>query len=159
MQAMRNAHKWVHDRWPRVPYNTLVEKAANGAEIVGSLKRELSGVIAITVSKDKVTRALAAQPALEAGNIYLPGRAAPDTAAGYHAADWVANLIEEAATFPNGRHDDQVDAFSQAINWAQTKTSTTQVGSGVPTGEIPIDPYSYGLTAPIGHTSIHPYDY
>ena len=86
MQAMREAHKWVRDRWPGVPYNTLVEKSANGAEIIGLLKRELSGVIAITVSTDKITRAIAAQPALESGNIYVPGRAAPDTAAGYHAA-------------------------------------------------------------------------
>ena len=68
-------------------------------------------------------------------------------------------MIEEAATFPNGKHDDQVDAFSQAINWAQTKTSTTPGGCWVPTGEIPIDPYSHGLTGPIGHTPIHPYEY
>ena len=32
------------------------------------------------------------------------------------------NLIEEAATFPNGKHDDQVDAYSQAINWARRPT-------------------------------------
>ena len=92
-------------------------------------------MIAITVSTDKVTRAIAAQPHLEAGNIHLPGHAAPDTAAGYHAPDWVANLIEEAATFPNGKHDDQVDAFSQAINWAQTKTSTSPGGSWVADAE------------------------
>jgi hypothetical protein len=35
-------------------------------------------------------------------------------------ADWVTTLIDEAATFPNGKHDDQVDAYSQAINWART---------------------------------------
>ena len=53
----------------------------------------------------------AAAPPLESGNVYLPGREAPDLPAGYQADDWVASLIEEAASFPNGKHDDQVDSF------------------------------------------------
>lgn len=151
IQAMRAAHEWVEERWPDVPYNTLVEKSANGPAIIDILKRELSGVIPITVSTSKITRAIAAQPALEGGNVYVPGRAAPDTAAGYQAPDWVANLIEEAATFPNGKHDDQVDAFSQAMTWAQTKTNSGRGGCWVAKGEIPVDRYSRGLTGPVGH--------
>ena len=156
MQAMRNANTWVSERWPRAPYTTLVEKSANGAEIIATLKRELTGVIPITVSTDKITRAIAAQPPLESGNIHLPGRAAPNTAAGYHAPDWVANLIEEAATFPNGKHDDQVDAFSQAIIWAEGKRATGPRGIFVPRGQIPIDRYSRGL---IGAPYIDPFGY
>jgi len=156
MQAMRNANTWVSERWPRAPYTTLVEKSANGAEIIATLKRELTGVIPITVSTDKITRAIAAQPPLESGNIHLPGRAAPNTAAGYRAPDWVANLIEEAATFPNGKHDDQVDAFSQAIIWAEGKRATGPRGIFVPRGQIPIDRYSRGL---IGATYIDPFGY
>ena len=60
MQAMRDAHDWVEERWPRAPYTILIEKSANGAEIIAALKRELTGVIAITVSTDKITRAIAA---------------------------------------------------------------------------------------------------
>jgi predicted phage terminase large subunit-like protein len=137
--AMRASHAWVERHWKRRPHTLLIEKSANGPEIISELKRELSGVTAINPNKDKFTRAMAASPALEAGNIFLPGRAAPDTAAGYHAAEWVESLIEECANFPNGRHDDQVDAFSQAINWARGR-GTSGMRSSVPTGRIDLEP-------------------
>ena len=65
-----------------------------------------------------------------------PAAPAPGTAAGYQAADWVANLIEEAATFPNATNDDQVDAFSQAINWAR-EHPTGYATTHVPQGRLP----------------------
>ena len=49
----------------------------------------------------KVARAAAVCPLIEAGNVYLPH---PDY------APWVGDFIEECAAFPNGAHDDQVDA-------------------------------------------------
>jgi predicted phage terminase large subunit-like protein len=150
-QAMRRAHAWATERWPRAAHTILIEKSANGAEIISSLKRELTGVIAVTVSTDKVIRAYAASPALESGNIFVPGRAAPDTAAGYHAPDWVANLIEEAATFPNGKYDDQVDAFSQAINWAAGRQATAGLRVSVPRGRIPDNLEALGLSTPNHH--------
>src|SRR5258705_13421408 len=54
----------------------------------------------------KIARAAAISPLIEAGNIYLP-----------HPlyAPWVTDFIEECAAFPNGAHDDQVDAMTQAI--------------------------------------------
>ena len=45
-------------------------------------------------------------PLVEARNVHLP---APEL------APWVGDLIEEAAMFPNGTHDDQVDALTQAL--------------------------------------------
>ena len=45
-------------------------------------------------------------PLIEAGNVYLPH---PDY------APWVGDFIEECAAFPNGAHDDQVDAMTQAL--------------------------------------------
>jgi hypothetical protein len=48
------------------------------------------------------------QPYAESGNIYLPDPP---------LAPWVEDYIAEFQTFPNGAHDDQVDATSQAINW------------------------------------------
>jgi predicted phage terminase large subunit-like protein len=135
-QAMRQAHTWAEQRWPQAAHTILIEKSANGAEIISELKRELPGVLAVTVSTDKITRAIAASPPLESGNVYLPGQHAPDSAAGYHAPNWVASLIEEAATFPNGKHDDQVDAYSQAINWAR-RQSTGPGHISVPRGRLP----------------------
>jgi len=146
-EAMRAAHAWVEERWPRAAHTILIEKSANGAEIIAALKRELPGVLAVTVSTDKITRAIAASPPLESGNVYLPGRETPDLPAGYQASDWVASLIEEAATFPNGKHDDQVDAYSQAINWARGHTRTPARIS-VPRGRIPDNLEALGLAGP-----------
>ena len=52
-----------------------------------------------------MARAAAISPLIEAGNVYLP-----------HPlyAPWVNDFIEECAAFPNGAHDDQVDAMTQA---------------------------------------------
>jgi predicted phage terminase large subunit-like protein len=137
--AMRAAHHWIAQRWPRTPQRILIEKSANGVEIITELQRELPGVLAVTVSADKITRAIAASPPLEAGNIFLPGRAAPGSAAGYQAAAWVAELIEEAAAFPNGHYDDQIDAYSQAINYAGAHPAPRPARSFVPQGRILTD--------------------
>jgi predicted phage terminase large subunit-like protein len=134
--AMRAAHAWVERRWPHTAHVILIEKSANGTEIIADLQRELPGVLPVTASTDKITRALAAAAPLEAGNIHLPGHPAPGSPTGHRAADWVTNFIDEAATFPNARHDDQVDAYCQAINWARTN-SYGPTTLHVPTGELP----------------------
>jgi len=54
----------------------------------------------------RVARAAAVSPLIEAGNIYLPHPS---------WAPWVNDFIEECAAFPNGAHDDQVDAMTQAL--------------------------------------------
>ena len=60
----------------------------------------------------------------------------PDLDAGYVAPDWVQELIEECAVFPNGMNDDQVDALSQALNWIRSHARTGRVSS-VPEERIP----------------------
>ena len=56
---------------------------------------------------------------VEAGNVYLPG-AANSSGTGYdpRTPDWVQTFVEEAASFPRGAHDDQVDAMTQALRKA-----------------------------------------
>ena len=44
---------------------------------------------------------------IEAGSVYLPNR-----------AFWLDDFRREVCEFPGGRHDDQVDAFSQALSKA-----------------------------------------
>jgi phage terminase large subunit-like protein len=40
-------------------------------------------------------------------------------------ATWVDGFIEECAAFPNGAHDDQVDAMTQALlRWNTAPTQT-----------------------------------
>jgi predicted phage terminase large subunit-like protein len=146
-QAMRDAYNWGKKRWSSAAHTILIEKSANGAEIISTLKRELAGVMPVTVSTDKISRVIAASPPLESGNIYLPGRATPDSPAGYEAPEWVASLIEEAASFPNGRYDDQVDAYSQAINWVGNHPRGT-LRTYVPRGRIPDNRRALGLIGP-----------
>ena len=85
----------------------LVENKANGPAIVATLRGEVSGLIEVEPDGGKVARANAVTPWVEAGNVYLPH---PDI------APWVIALIDEAAAFPNGANDDQVDSLSQALS-------------------------------------------
>lgn len=94
-------------RWPQATAK-LVEDKANGTAVINTLKSKIPGIIAVTPTESKYARANAAAPVIEAGNAFLPdGEAAelfdPD------------ELMDEAAAFPNGTHDDQVDATSQAL--------------------------------------------
>lgn len=53
---------------------------------------------------DKVTRSSPFSAQVEAGNVHML------------RAPWNKDLIDEMASFPNGRHDDQIDACSRAFH-------------------------------------------
>ena len=93
-------------RWPQA-IAKLIEDKANGPAVINSLKATVGGMIAVEPEGSKVARANAISPLVESGNVLIP----PDE----HAA-WVGDLIEEAKGFPNGAHDDQVDALTQAVH-------------------------------------------
>jgi predicted phage terminase large subunit-like protein len=82
-----------------------VEDKANGPAIISMLNREIGGFIKVNPQGGKVARVNAVSPYIESGNVFLPRQ-----------AEWVHDFVEEAASFPNGKHDDQVDAMSQALN-------------------------------------------
>lgn len=84
----------------------LVEDKANGPAVIDSLQHEIPGIIPVEPEGDKIARAWAVSPLIEAGNVYLPHPA---------LAPWVWDLIEEAASFPNSTFKDQVDTFTQAL--------------------------------------------
>ncbi len=93
-------------KWPQTSVK-LIEDKANGTAVLDVLKSKVPGLIAITPHESKEARAAAVSWAVEAGNVYLP------TA---QLSPWAADLVEEAAGFPNAAHDDQVDAMTQALN-------------------------------------------
>jgi predicted phage terminase large subunit-like protein len=151
--AMREITGWADERWPQIPHRILIEKSANGVEIIEELKRELRGITAVVASTSKVARAEAAEPALEAGNIYLPGQAEPGSPSGYNEAVTPADsqeLIEECATFPLGDHDDQVDSFTQAVNWTRGN-QIRPARTAKPQGRIPTGAPTRNLTVIAGH--------
>lgn len=93
-------------RWPQATLK-LVEDKANGPAVIASLRNKISGIVAEEPQGSKSARASAVAPLLEAGNVWIPAA---------ELAPWSDDLIEEASAFPAGAHDDQVDAFSQALN-------------------------------------------
>ena len=105
-------------KWPRA-IAKLIEDKANGPAVMQMLGREIAGLIPVQPEGGKVSRAYAAAPEVESGNVFLPHP---------HVAAWVDGFINNAAAFPNAAHDDDVDAFTQAIiRW--------QAGGGVPAAE------------------------
>jgi len=96
-------------KWP-LSRAKLVEGKANGPAVIQMLRRKVSGLIEVEPQGGKVARANAVSPDIESGNVYLPHP---------NIAPWVHDLIEEVSAFPNGKHDDMVDAMTQALNrWA-----------------------------------------
>jgi predicted phage terminase large subunit-like protein len=105
----------------------LVEDKANGTAVINTLRRRIGGLIAIEPQGSKYARASSVAPLSEAGNVILPAADTipcpshyVDEAGARHelAPTTVADWVHEHATFPAGAHDDQVDAHSQALTWA-----------------------------------------
>lgn len=92
-------------RWPQTGA-ILVEDKANGTAVMDSLRLEVPGLIPINPKESKEARAQAGAPFVQARNVVIPTQ---------RIAPWSDGFVDEAASFPNGTHDDQVDATSQAI--------------------------------------------
>jgi predicted phage terminase large subunit-like protein len=92
--------------WPQATAK-LVEDKANGSAVLDSLRKKIPGLVPETPTESKPARASAVSPFIEAGNVLLPSKDV--------ALFDVEGLIDEAAAFPNGTHDDQVDALSQGL--------------------------------------------
>lgn len=106
-------------KWPFVT-RKLIEDKANGTAVIETLKQKLPGIIAVEPKGGKIARANATQPAHEGGNLYLPLKTAQwPTQSGWKVLDtsFVAGFVTECARFPKTTHDDQVDSFTQAINY------------------------------------------
>lgn len=92
-------------RWPQASVK-LVEDKANGTAIIASLKSKIPGLVPVTPHESKPARASAVSPFIESSNVLLPDPA---------LAPWIDGFLTECEQFPNGAHDDQVDAMSQAL--------------------------------------------
>lgn len=95
-------------RWPQAVMK-LVEDKANGPAIINALRAKIGGIIPVEPEGSKVARASAITPLVESGNVVLPDPLIDGCA-------WVSELTDEARDFPSGKHDDTVDAMSQAVH-------------------------------------------
>jgi predicted phage terminase large subunit-like protein len=98
----------VREQYERFrPNVVLIEDKASGTQLIQELIAE--GVHAVTryqPQSDKVMRMHAQTAMIENGFVHLP-----------EAAPWLAAYLHELTSFPNGRHDDQVDSTAQMLDW------------------------------------------
>ena len=90
-----------------------IEKALHGQAIIQDLRRDPgirgSNLRGVTVSADKLTRALKWAPLAEEGKVILI------------RGPWNQAFLDEICNFPGGHFDDQVDAVSLAVAMFQNK--------------------------------------
>lgn len=100
------AIKAMSAKWPQAVAK-FVEDKANGPAVMNALSSTVVGLIPIEPEGSKYARISAVSPLAWSGNVQLPST---------RLAPWVETFLQEALSFPSGANDDQLDAFSQAIN-------------------------------------------
>ena len=84
-----------------------IEAALHGKAVVQDLRSDMSvsgALKEVTVTADKLSRALKWVNLAEAGKVFLI------------RGPWIKAFVDEVAAFPTGRHDDQIDAVSTAVS-------------------------------------------
>ena len=85
----------------------LIEETGVGSGLISQLNEEGLYPVPIRPQVSKQERACIETPKLEAGQVYLRQK-----------AHWLDSFKAEIDAFPNGRHDDQIDAFTQLLNYS-----------------------------------------
>lgn len=99
-----------HQRWRNAgcsSYVLLIEKKGSGLSLIQDLRRQNIHPIAVEPEGDKIMRMSAQTAPIEAGAVHLPCH-----------AGWVEEFKKELLSFPMSKHDDQIDALSQALQRA-----------------------------------------
>lgn len=98
------------------PVAVLVEDAASGQSLIQEFQRDTRiPLLPVKVGGDKVVRAYAVTPLIEAGRVYLP-----------EGAPWLYDYVEELSAFPAGQFDDQVDSTTQVLNFLNARPIETE---------------------------------
>jgi predicted phage terminase large subunit-like protein len=102
-RAFWRKHMAASDKGPLRAFK--VEDKVSGTGLIQKLKREGIPIIPIQRNVDKITRAFDAAPYVQSGNVYIMAN-----------IDHLADFMSEASVFPNGTHDDMIDAAMSAIS-------------------------------------------
>jgi predicted phage terminase large subunit-like protein len=91
----------------------LIEEAGPGLSMLQDLRTSFPGnlprPIGIKPLGSKIDRMVQQSAKIEGRQVHLPKN-----------APWLADFLQELLSFPNGRHDDQVDSVSQFLFWFQS---------------------------------------
>lgn len=90
-------------KWPQTS-RIYVERTANGSALIDTLKKRAALIKPVSPKGSKEVRALAAQPTVDEGNYAVLDTVYDDS------------MFQEFRDFPFGKHDDDVDAMTQAVN-------------------------------------------
>ena len=110
---------------PQVEHH-IVERKANGHALVADMQRlGVPGVIGLDPSwapgggeqGRKVAAAMLVSPLIAGGRVELAGWVPSGT-------PWLVEFLREVGEFPNGDHDDQVDAMTQALHWLDVRSES-----------------------------------
>lgn len=116
----RNAIRLARDYQARA---LLVEDQASGTQLIQMLRKEQPSGVPRPIPRkpegDKLSRLAGITAMIEAGQLLLPAE-----------APWLLTFKQELLAFPSGRHDDQVDALSQLMNWMVRRPEPAPVACG-----------------------------
>ncbi|UVG33787.1 terminase [Microbacterium phage HerculesXL] len=110
-------------RWPQTS-RVYVEKAANGTALLNTLRKRAALIKPVTAQGSKEVRALAIQPVVDEGNVAILDSVIEAVDAEKRSG---LLMLQEFRDFPFGKHDDDVDAMTQAIG--QARADYFQMGS------------------------------
>jgi len=89
------------------PQTILIEDKASGTQLIQELVAEgMHAIQKYEPSMNKVVRMNTVTSMIECGFVYVPDKGA-----------YLPEYLHELANFPNGKHDDQADSTSQALDW------------------------------------------
>jgi predicted phage terminase large subunit-like protein len=99
----------IHQRWRHSTFNyaLIIENKGSGMSLIQNLRYDGIHAIGNTPEADKVMRMSTQTARIESGSVMLPKRAV-----------WLDEFRSELLAFPASRHNDQVDALSQALKHA-----------------------------------------
>ncbi len=126
-RAIREKSRWARYNW-RCQHRVLIENAGYGPDLAAELKKEIGLVETVKANMigNKGQRAMEASGDLETGQCFLPGKMMADGSGPDPSSPALTvSLVEECAMFQvdgsHDSHDDQVDAWSQCMNWLRRK--------------------------------------
>jgi predicted phage terminase large subunit-like protein len=103
------------------PSVVLIEDKSSGIQLIQELIGEgLHAVTRYQPQSDKIMRMHAQTAMIENGFVHLPD-----------SAPWLAQYLHEITTFPNGRHDDQVDSTAQMLDWFKQAGGGPSTDAGI----------------------------